>query len=293
MKITEEEKPVEQQVNIFEILADFQEKYRNVEACEIKGNYYVYRALGRKEYRELLNQKGINVFDKEEVLCESCLLYPDGDSINWDTLPAGIPNELSKRIIKFSYLDSIEHRRNLMDYYRAEMYDLDNQITCIINEAFPDHDIEEIEAWDIEKTTKYLSRAEWKLTNFKGLQFKDPEGDFYETTIQDKAEKTVKQDTHSKQKKDTEKTIRGGNKRDKLTPEKLEKRAAVKNNKIGQKAGTMSIEELRRKFPEVNWGVDMGKMGLEGIAAGSTLDTTPPALRTPGQSKNNTPPTGW
>ena len=78
MKITEEEKPVEQQVNIFEILADFQEKYRNVEACEIKGNYYVYRALGRKEYRELLNQKGINVFDKEEVLCESCLLYPDG-----------------------------------------------------------------------------------------------------------------------------------------------------------------------------------------------------------------------
>lgn len=291
MRIIEDESPKEEQIDIFSILADFQEKYRNVSACELKGKYYIFRALGRKEYRDLLSDKRINDFEKEEVLCEICLLYPDPDAIDWNKLPAGVPPELAKKILKFSYLDSLEHRKDLMNYYRAEMYDLDNQITCIINEAFPQIDIESIEAWDIEKTTKYLSRAEWKLTNFRGLHFKEPEGEYYESQKQQvKTEKIASNDdnSNSKKKQENKTTIRGGSKRDKLTPEKLEQR----NAKFGQKSGTMSLEELRRKFPEVNWGNDMGKMGIEGLAAGQTLDTTPPALRTPGMMRK-APPTGW
>lgn len=52
------------------------------------------------------------------------------------------------------------------------MYDLDNQITAIIAEAF-NLDIEIVEQWDVEKTMKYLSRAEWTLHNLRGIPLKD------------------------------------------------------------------------------------------------------------------------
>ena len=34
-------------------------------------------------------------------------------------------------------------------------------------------DIEIVEQWDVEKTMKYLSRAEWTLHNLRGIPLKD------------------------------------------------------------------------------------------------------------------------
>ena len=231
---------------------DLCSKYRNVFIVKIADTVYIYRAIGRSEYREIMEDRRFSDIQKEELICTQCLLYPDPDTYSWDDKNAGIPTELMKAILTDSYLDSLDRRKNLHDYYRSEMYDLDNQITCIISEAFPNIDIEEIESWDVEKTTKYLSRAEWKLHNMRGLQFKEAEGVYEE--YGESQEPKEKQNAKSEQK-----TLRGGDKKNHLTPEKLRER-----------------EEFLRKHPEFALGtVD----DVENMDKQETVDIVAPALR--------------
>lgn len=249
--------------DILELVLKFKQKYRNVFIYQADEKIFIYRALSRKEYKDILKDSHFNDFEKEEIICDTCLLYPDSSSFNWDTVDAGIPTELMKQIRKNSYLDGKQSRQNLVDYYRSEMYDLDNQIVCIINEAFPQYDIEDIEDWEMDKMIKYLSRAEWKLTNLRGLQFKEPDGSFYD-------DEEESQNVYQEQEEvivpkteeigvDEGKTIRGGSRANKLTPEKIRER-----------------EEFLKKFPQ--FANDDGMRGIEGLAQ-SNVDVTSPALR--------------
>lgn len=249
--------------DLFELIMEFKKQYRNVFVYQVDSQVYIYRALGRKEYKDILSDKRFNDFEKEEIICDTCLLYPSTDTIDWDAVDAGIPTELMKQIRKNSYLDNKKSRKGILDYYRAEMYDLDNQITCIINEAFPQFDIEDIEEWDVEKTMKYLTRAEWKLTNLHGLQFKDAEGDFYGEeglSAEDETIYPVTQEITPQTPRQEQTNLRGGDKRNKLTPDKMRER-----------------EEFLRKFPMFA-GHDDGMDGIKGLEQ-SGVDTTSPALR--------------
>lgn len=252
------------QIDLTALYLKYKESYRNVFLCQIGEQAFVYRALGRKEYYDLTTNKKFNNFQREEILCDVCVLWPE--NFNWQDCDAGIPSELAKKILKNSYLDEPESRRVVLSYYRSEMYDLDNQITCLINEAFPQYDIEQIEQWDVEKTMKYLSRAEWKLHNLHGLEFKESEGEF-----RDEAEararaaaqaEEAKSESKQKAQNDvpgaSERTIRGGSKKNKLTPQKL--------------------RELKQKFPEIDWDHDLGNEGIKGLEQPS-VDVTAPALR--------------
>lgn len=240
-----------QKVNYTELYVKFCEKHRNVFMVELNKQVYIYRSLGRSEYREILEDRRFDDIVKEELICSQCLLYPDPETYSWDDKEAGIPTELMKAILTDSYLDDIGRRHNLHDFYRAEMLDLDNQITCIISEAFPNIDIEEIESWDVEKTAKYLSRAEWKLHNMRGLPFKPAEGKYYGEQEQLQGEPTE------------EKTLRGGDKKNKLSPDKIRER-----------------EEFFRRHPEFAEGQidDVHNMDKQ-----ETVDIVAPALR-PGWS---------
>ena len=235
-----------EKVDYTSLYIDFCDKYRNVFIVEINKQVYIYRSLGRNEYKEILEDRRFDDITKEEIICTQCLLYPNPDEYDWDDKEAGIPTELMKAILTDSYLDDIGRRRSLHDFYRAEMYDLDNQITCIINEAFPNIDIEEIESWDVEKTTKYLSRAEWKLHNMRGLPFKQAEGEYG-----GESKKT--------EKNNAQKTLRGGERTNKLTPDKIRER-----------------EEFLRKHPEFALGtVD----DIQNMDKQETVDSIAPALR--------------
>lgn len=244
--------------DLFELIMSLKEKYRNVFIYQTDEQLYIYRALGRKEYREICMNDQLSEFEKEEVICDTCVLYPQ-EEINWDEVDAGLPTELMKEIRKNSYLSDPQDRRNLINYYRSEMYDLDNQITCIINEAFPNFDIEEIDQWSVDQTMKYLSRAEWKLANLHGLVFKEPEGQFYDEAKQEEASE-AEEKVQPKEEKAT--TIRGGNKNDKLTPDKIRER-----------------EEFFRKFPEFAGLHDDGADGIEGLVNQEKIDVLSPALR--------------
>lgn len=251
--------------DIFELIMEFKKSYRNVFVYQVDEQVFIYRTLSRKEYKDILNDKRFNDFEKEEIICDTCLLYPHPDKIDWDEIDAGVPTELMKQIRKNSYLDGKKSRQHILDYYRSEMFDLDNQIVCIINEAFPQFDIEEIEDWDVDKMTKYLTRAEWKLVNLRGLEFVDPKGEMYDDNREDEmdmadcqAPKKIVPKTEEIN-VDRSTTIRGGSRADKLTPDKIKER-----------------EEFLKKFPQ--FANDDGMRGIDGLEQ-SNVDVTSPALR--------------
>lgn len=252
----------QEDVDLTELFVQLKEKYRNVFIHQFGDKVFFYRSIGRKEYRTIVDDQVLNDFQKENVICELCTLYPK--NVNFNDIEAGIPSKLSELIIKNSFLDSIEARQKLLGYYRAQMYDLDNQISCLINEAFPQFDIEDIEEWDVDKTTKYLSRAEWKLHNLRGLQFAETEGAFsgQAGAQTQKTETTSRQQTGNNAATSST-SIRGQDKRtSKLTPEKLKE-----------------MEEFAKKFPEMNVFDDsVLKEGMDGMRGEGTLT---PALRTP------------
>jgi len=253
----------QENVDLTDIFLQLKEQYRNVFIHQFGSMVFFYRSIGRKEYKTIIDDVVMNDFQKENVICELCTLYPK--NVDFNNIDAGIPSKLTELIIKNSFLDSIEARQQLLGYYRAQMYDLDNQISCLINEAFPQFDIEDIEEWDVDKTTKYLSRAEWKLHNLRGLQFADAEGTFNEqTSTQNQTASTRRQETQNVDDTETSSTsIRGQNKRTaKLTPEKLRE-----------------MEEFAKKFPGMNVFEDsVLNEGIEGMRGEGTL---PPALKTP------------
>ena len=250
-------------IDISGIYFKLQEQYRNVYMTQIGDQIFFYRSIGRKEFRTIVDDDEMNDFQKENVICDVCTLYPV--NYDWNNCDAGIPSVLCEAIRKNSYIDSIETRQKLLGYYRSEMYDLDEQITCIINEAFPQYDIEEIEEWDVEKTTKYLSRAEWKLHHFRGLQFVQPEGDFangQQEVKETPAPKTSKTKNNANEPAPDVSVWRSNKRKTKLTPDKIRE-----------------MEEFAKKFPELNVMEDSGLDGIEGLA--QEPSTIAPALRTP------------
>jgi len=274
-------------VDLTEIFLQLKDKYRNVFMEQIGDQVFFYRSIGRKEFRTILEDPDLNDFQRENVICDVCVLWPE--NYDWNDCDAGIPEHLVNVIRKNSFLDSLESRAMLLNYYRAEMFDIDNQITCMINEAFPQFDIEEIEEWDVEKTTKYLSRAEWKLHNMRGMQYQEGAEDIYGVNSKQRASEPQQQQQASPpsyRKQETGEnerhapdntTIRGGDKRtSKLTPDKIKE-----------------MEEFRKKFPEFGseWGGqyavdvayddDFRNYGV-GSADQESIDKISPALRTPG-----------
>jgi len=265
MKILNQES---RQADITRILLHLRQDHKTLYTYQFGDDVFIYRPIGRKEYKDLYLNNRIDDVTKEEVLCQICVLYPPDYDFE-DCEEAGLPTTLASEIIKNSYL-APERRERVLNYFRQDMYDLDNQMTCVILEAFPSLDMETVENWDIETTCKYYARAEWTLHNLHGLQIqeRDPNASFYgmpqdmkpqteelePDTIRSKASQSdVSHDGKPKQKK--------GNTT--LTPEKL--------------------RELKAKYPNIDWEHDDGMAGVEGMLSQPTEDTTSPALRTPSQ----------
>ena len=248
MKIASEKQQVYHSIDVIQKLRELEEQYRSIYWTHIEGDLYIYKPIGRKDYREIVGSE-MSIEDKKDELIKKCILFPEDFDI--DDMVAGMIDVLFEKIIDISYLDSEESRAGVIEYYRQEMYNLDNQITCIINEAFPQFDIEDIENWDVEKTAKYLSRAEWKLQNFRGFQFNEEYFDYGQASSQVEQEEVQEQhvDTNKDANKPTKET---------LTPEKL--------------------RQLKAQFPEIDWENDaIMRGGVDAMA--DSVDTMAPALR--------------
>ena len=253
-------------IDITSLFLRFSDEYRNVFILQLENNVMIYRSIGRKAYKDILLNKELTDLQKEEVICRECLLYPNPDTFDWENCDAGVPTQLRKAILKNSYLESIEDRELLKKYYRSEMYDLDNQITCMINEAFPNIDIEEIENWDVEKTIKYFTRAEWKLHNLRGISFIDPE-----------EEQKIDKIAHGKKVTTSDKAHNGRSKKEKLTPENIGAESGKKVKALKKDKSGMTYEEFIAKFPEFANDSVMSE-GMNAFKNKEVSDL-PPALR--------------
>lgn len=250
------------QLDVSALLTEFKKNYRNVYIYQFDNKIFIYRAVGRKEYTNLILNQNLSDPEKEEVLCKICCLYP----VNFDfenCEEAGIPTSLAKEIVKNSYL-SKENREKVLQYHRSEMYDLDNQINCIIMSAFPNLSLDEIENWDVVTACKYYSRAEWILHNIKGvpLREKDVESDYVYMKNNAVTEEIVDDDSETLKSTAPDNNIAHNGKpknKPKLTPEKL--------------------RELKEKYPEIDWENDDGLKGAEGLLNQPVFDDSPPALR--------------
>lgn len=254
-----------QETDITRILLRLRKDYKTLYTYQFENEVFIYRPIGRREYKEVFLNDRIDDATKEEALCSICVLYPQNyDFENCDE--AGLPSALADQIIKNSYL-SEERRERVLNYFRQDMYDLDNQMTCIILEAFPNLDMETVENWDIETTCKYYSRAEWTLHNLHGLQFKekDPNAS-YSSAAQIKTEELNTEELKSSAAKSE--VAHDGTPKQKtgnttLTPEKL--------------------RELKAKYPNIDWEHDNGRQGIDGLLNQPNVDTTSPANWTPSQ----------
>lgn len=210
--------PKEDNINISQLIDDLQSKYRDIFVTSIQGEIFIYTPVGRRDWCDLCKRDDLDTLQKEELLCSLCTVYPE--NYDFHQCLAGIPTILSDRIKEDSYLQK-DTVINMIEYYRQDMNTINNNITCIINEAFPNFDIEDIENWSMDKTIKYFSRAEWKLVNLRGMNIKEDIVDLFNAS-----ESGESNNTHS-----------------------------VETSEVVGASG-LSKEELARKqaqFPEIDW----------------------------------------
>lgn len=269
---------IQNETDFYELISNFKEQYDEVYWNNIDGIMFVYRVLGRKEYKNLLKLEASDI-EKEDIVCSTCLLYPE--NFDFDEVSAGIPTQLFKNILKNSFLDSLESKKLLLAYNRNQMDEFDNQITCIINEAFPNIDISEIEEWNMAKTAKYLSRAEWKLNVLRQVPVdyevsdKLMENEWYNMhrNISENDDDINELENESINNVDTSSTD-GINTTEFIPGESLEQRQErLKKNGVRQKSKE-ELERLQKAFPEINW--------TEQVDIDNMNDSTDPVALRPG-----------
>lgn len=277
MRITKEKdyRDNKGQIDYMSLINDLQEKYTSVYWNTIDGQVYIYRPLGRLEYRELISSDA-DALEKEDAVCEACILHPK--NIDFDECPAGLPSQLFNLILKNSFLDSIDSKKLIVAYHRKEMEQFDNQITCIINEAFPNIDIEEIENWDMAKTAKYLSRAEWKLNVLRQIPIDYDISDQLmenEWYTQHSAKEDIDEDNVEPQPKKESSTHQ---EKTDFKIETLEERQARIAKEGPRKKSPEELARLKAMFPEINWDAEIDPTGnIDNMR--DSLDVTAPALR--------------
>ncbi len=140
-------------------------QYGDLFRTEICERIYIWRKLTKAEY-QMIDETDTSDEEKEDMVCQVCLLYPK--YIDYNKGPGGIPTALTSEILIYSGFND-EHATNILEYHRLEMGNLEAQMEAIIKEAFPTLTLEEIESWNIPKTLKYYSRAEWILEALRGI----------------------------------------------------------------------------------------------------------------------------
>lgn len=154
---------------------------------------FIYRTLGREEYKYLFLNFINDIARFQESVCEIAVLYPK--EFDFKEGLAGIPEVISNFILDSSGFAEGQ-ALTLLAEYRRQMYEYDFQVDCMIHEAFPEVSIEEIQMWNNHKTMYYLSRAEYILAGIRGHNI---------TTIEDVIEGAEELEEEYKEKQETPK----------------------------------------------------------------------------------------
>lgn len=83
---------------------DWKKEFGNVYLTEFDGDeIYIWRAINRQEFKEIMNAEQIDALYKEERVCEICVLWPkDYTALNMTVGKAGAPTLISEQIMEKS-----------------------------------------------------------------------------------------------------------------------------------------------------------------------------------------------
>lgn len=268
MKISSQNK--ESVKNFDELIKDFLDEYKNIYFADINGMTFIYKPLGRKAYKEIMNNPNLTDLDREDLICMKTILYPL--DYNPDDYDAGIPSQLYEKILVDSFLSGTDDMVVLLEACREEVEQLDIQMSCIISEAFPAYDMDDIEEWDMIKFCRMFAKAEWKLKNMRNVTLNSDVVDFLKTAdmesnIDYEEEQSIPQQSAPQQQTKTV-TYNSGNNNN--------------SNKIKVGSREMTREEyqqyldFQKAHPEIDWGADAMYTGYESQSASNV----PVPLRT-------------
>jgi len=78
-------------------------KEGEIYVSKIGNDYYVWRTLNRYEYKQIVNLPNTDPLQREEIICETCVLWPMG--YNYEKMAkdkAGVPALLAQQIMEAS-----------------------------------------------------------------------------------------------------------------------------------------------------------------------------------------------
>lgn len=236
-------------------------EHGNICFGEYNDEIYIYKLLSRKVYKNLIANPQLTQIEKEDEVCRECILWPrDFDP---DECDAGLPTHLFEQIMTNSFLTGVDDMITLIEISRDEAEQLDSQMGCIINEAFPNYSMEEIESWDMIKFCQMFTKAEWKLKSLRNLSFDTDMLDFLKTlnveggsNAQETTQNEHTQNSERQSHQNTSNTIKVGNRE--MTMEEYRQ-----------------YQEFQRQFPDINWEADAMYTGYET----QTVSTVPTPLR--------------
>lgn len=237
------------QIDFDALIRDLFEEHGNIFFAELNNEIYIYKPLNRKAYKQLVANPNLNQIEKEDEVCKECVLWPQ--EFDPDECEAGMPSELYAQIMTNSFLTGIDDMITLIQASKEEMEQLDNQMSCIISEAFPSYNIEEIESWDMIKFCNMFAKAEWKLKQFKDFNFDKDIIDILKDISPNNYEEIQNQEPVYEQSKQQ--------------PEQQN----INSNKV--KVGSREMtpdeyrqyQEMQRMFPDIDWGADAMFTGYE------------------------------
>jgi hypothetical protein len=155
-------------------LEAWKDEFTAIFVTEIEDIQIIWRGLSRSEFRKVMEYYE-DEYERAEYVCRVCVLDPYIEDWNSD-IYAGVPETLSENILRESgFTQDGSKIEYLMNYYEQEMTTFDNQVSCIIKEAFQEISLEEIDDWPLEKTMWYYSRAKWSLKTFRNIELEREE----------------------------------------------------------------------------------------------------------------------
>lgn len=231
-----------------ELIKDFLDEYKNIFFEDINGMTFIYKPLGRKAYKDIMNNANLTDLDREDLICMETILYPL--NYNPDDYDAGIPSQLYEKILINSFLSGSDDMISLLEACREEVEQLDIQMSCIISEAFPVYDMDEIEEWDMIKFCRMFAKAEWKLKNMRNITLNSDVVDFLKSAdgvgnneVAEAPQQTPKQNTPVNSTGSNGK-VKVGNRE--MTREEYQQ-----------------YLEFQRAHPQIDWGADTMYTGFE------------------------------
>jgi|SRR5579875_356117 len=223
-----------------EQINQWKQKYEEIFSMPIQGQDYIFRVIGREEYRAII-EKELPLSQQQIEVCKLALLYPE-DADFWQL--AGIAETLYNSILELSGFlpGQLEY---LYFLFQEDLLNPDIHADLLIHEVFPEYKIEEIQNWSPKKLVYYLTRAEWVLTNLRGVPITTLGEQI--TMLQDQIKKQEQQDSkNSSQQKQQQNHQKPGQ----LSPKEVE---AMLSQKMGQQISLDHESKPDDLFPELAW----------------------------------------